>query len=266
MRDARDMAQDAARHGQCMPSCASLRSIFSIRSNCAPILGARRADLIQAWRAGNVVLLTRPAQIHCNPWFLAPALQAGAPAIARVCRPSPTGGTASKCPMSHCCRQLAGNYVIKPTYNDRGRRFVLGKALSPRGQRDQWAGRVSTDRRIFRRGRTCRCRTAELAANRWALTGAATINSPRRRLPRVFCLDPMARAAGGCCRSGGLARLAPPGKDVRLRLPCYLRPVPSDRPGERRGIGGNAASPSVCGMRACPVSSPPLSTQRTMRW
>lgn len=215
--------------------------------------------LIQAWRAGNVVLANAP-----GTGFLESTAILGF--LPRLCERLLGESLALPSIASWWCGERSAlvtllpqlaDYVIKPTYNDRGRRFVpaLGKALSPR-ERDQWAGRVSMRPEDF----SAQAYVPLSHNPSWQPAGgregsAATINS-RAVMLRVFALSD----GPGRWRvlPGGLARLAPPGKDV----------VSMYRGGSSADVwvsgaaSASTANPSVADARALSSALTPLTAQR----
>ncbi|MBL8310510.1 MAG: circularly permuted type 2 ATP-grasp protein [Burkholderiales bacterium] len=172
--------------------------------------------LVQAWRAGNVVLANAP-----GTGFLESTAIFGF--LPRLCErllgesltlPSIASWWCGERSALYTLLPQIADYVIKPTYNDRGRRFVpaLGHGLTAR-EREQWVGRISMRPEDFSAQAY-----VPLAHNpSWQAApargdgGAAAIAS-RAVMLRVFALSD----GPGRWRvlPGGLARLAPPGKDV----------------------------------------------------
>ena len=174
--------------------------------------------LIQAYRAGNVVLANAP-----GTGFLESAAILGF--LPKICKAVMGETLAIPSIASWWCGERSAlrtlmpqlnDYVLKPTFNDRGRRFVpaIGKSLSVR-EREQWTGRIALHPEDF---------SAQaflpLAHNpSWQGINAASPNSPitppiasRAAMVRVFALS----NGPGQWRvmPGGLARIAPEGRDV----------------------------------------------------
>ena len=174
--------------------------------------------LIQAYRAGNVVLANAP-----GTGFLESAAILGF--LPKICKAVMGETLAIPSIASWWCGERSAlrtlmpqlnDYVLKPTFNDRGRRFVpaIGKSMSPR-EREQWVGRIALHPEDF---------SAQaflpLAHNpSWQGVRATTPTSPnaspihsRAAMVRVFALS----NGPGQWRvmPGGLARIAPEGRDV----------------------------------------------------
>ena len=171
--------------------------------------------LLQAYRAGNVVLANAP-----GTGFLESAAILGF--LPKICRAIMGEPLAIPSIASWWCGERSAlrtlmpqlnDYVLKPTFNDRARRFVpaIGKSLSPR-EREQWAGRIALHPEDF---------SAQaflpLAHNpSWqGLSAASSAASPiasRAAMVRVFALS---NGPGQWhVMPGGLARIAPEGRDV----------------------------------------------------
>lgn len=175
--------------------------------------------LLQAYRAGNVVLANAP-----GTGFLESAAILGF--LPKICKAVLGETLAIPSIASWWCGERSAlrtlmpqlnDYVLKPTFNDRARRFVpaIGKSLSPR-EREQWTGRIAMHPEDF---------SAQaflpLAHNpSWqgmnpsgptASTDVSPIAS-RAAMVRVFALS----NGPGQWRvmPGGLARIAPEGRDV----------------------------------------------------
>ncbi len=167
--------------------------------------------LMQAWRAGNVVLANAP-----GTGFLESTAILGF--LPKLCESLLGETLAIPSIASWWCGEKAalralmpqlGDYVLKPTFNDRGRRFVpaIGKALSAR-EREQWAGRIALRPEDF-------AAQAFLPLSHtpsWQGAGASPPIASRAAMVRVFALS------NGPGRwhvmPGGLARIAPEGRDV----------------------------------------------------
>ena len=174
--------------------------------------------MLQAYRAGNVVLANAP-----GTGFLESAAILGF--LPKICKAVMGQTLAIPSIASWWCGERSAlrtlmpqlkDYVLKPTFNDRGRRFVpaIGKSLSLR-ERELWTGRIALHPEDF---------SAQaflpLAHNpSWqgvrADTTASPIASPvssRAAMVRVFAVS------NGPGRwhvmPGGLARIAPEGRDV----------------------------------------------------
>ncbi len=174
--------------------------------------------LLQAYRAGNVVLANAP-----GTGFLESAAILGF--LPKICKAVMGQTLAIPSIASWWCGERSAlrtlmpqlnDYVLKPTFNDRGRRFVpaIGKSLSAR-EREQWTGRIALHPEDF---------SAQaflpLAHNpSWQGIRAATVTSPvaspiasRAAMVRVFALS---NGSGQWhVMPGGLARIAPEGRDV----------------------------------------------------
>ena len=102
-----------------------------------------------------------------------------------------------------------GDYVLKPTFNDRGRRFVpaIGKSLRPQANVSMGGSHRVAARGPLRRRPFCRYRT------RQAGRGASVAADCPRGPPWYGCLPCRTAPAAGT-NARGLARIAPEGKDV----------------------------------------------------
>ena len=167
--------------------------------------------LMQAWRAGNVVLANAP-----GTGFLESTAILGF--LPKLCESLLGETLAIPSIASWWCGEKAalrtlmpqlGDYVLKPTFNDRGRRFVpaIGKSLSAR-EREQWAGRIALRPEDF-------AAQAFLPLSHTPSWQGAQSSPPiasRAAMVRVFAVS------NGPGRwhvmPGGLARIAPEGKDV----------------------------------------------------
>ena len=171
--------------------------------------------LLQAYRAGNVVLANAP-----GTGFLESAAILGF--LPKICKAVMGQTLAIPSIASWWCGERSAlrtlmpqlnDYVLKPTFNDRGRRFVpaIGKSLSVR-EREQWTGRIALHPEDF---------SAQaflpLAHNpSWQGLGAASPTAgpiaSRAAMVRVFAVS---NGPGQWhVMSGGLARIAPEGRDV----------------------------------------------------
>ncbi len=177
--------------------------------------------LLQAYRAGNVVLANAP-----GTGFLESAAILGF--LPKICKAVMGQTLAIPSIASWWCGERSAlrtlmpqlnDYVLKPTFNDRARRFVpaIGKSLSTR-EREQWTGRIALHPEDF---------SAQaflpLAHNpSWQGIHAATATSAtspisppissRAAMVRVFALS---NGPGQWhVMPGGLARIAPEGRDV----------------------------------------------------
>ena len=174
--------------------------------------------LLQAYRAGNVVLANAP-----GTGFLESAAILGF--LPKICKAVMGQTLAIPSIASWWCGERSAlrtlmpqlnDYVLKPTFNDRGRRFVpaIGKSLSAR-EREQWTGRIALHPEDF---------SAQaflpLAHNpSWQGLGTATSASAsaspiasRAAMVRVFAVS---NGPGQWhVMPGGLARIAPEGRDV----------------------------------------------------
>ncbi len=177
--------------------------------------------MLQAYRAGNVVLANAP-----GTGFLESAAIFGF--LPKICKAVMGQTLAIPSIASWWCGERSAlrtlmpqlsDYVLKPTFNDPGRRFVpaIGKSLSPR-EREQWTGRIALHPEDF---------SAQaflpLAHNpSWQGVRAATPTAPtsaiaspiasRAAMVRVFAVS---NGPGQWhVMPGGLARIAPEGRDV----------------------------------------------------
>jgi uncharacterized circularly permuted ATP-grasp superfamily protein/uncharacterized alpha-E superfamily protein len=177
--------------------------------------------MLQAYRAGNVVLANAP-----GTGFLESAAILGF--LPKICKAVMGQTLAIPSIASWWCGERSAlrtlmpqlnDYVLKPTFNDRGRRFVpaIGKSLSSR-EREQWTGRIALHPEDF---------SAQaflpLAHNpSWQGIRAAASTSPtspiaspiasRAAMVRVFAVS---NGPGQWhVMPGGLARIAPEGRDV----------------------------------------------------
>ena len=174
--------------------------------------------MLQAYRAGNVVLANAP-----GTGFLESAAILGF--LPKICKAVMGQTLAIPSIASWWCGERSAlrtlmpqlsDYVLKPTFNDPGRRFVpaIGKSLSPR-EREQWTGRIALH------PEDCSAQAfLPLAHNpSWQGVHATAATSPaaspiasRAAMVRVFALS---NGPGQWhVMPGGLARIAPEGRDV----------------------------------------------------
>ncbi len=170
--------------------------------------------LMQAYRAGNVVLANAP-----GTGFLESAAILGF--LPKICQALLGAPLAIPSIASWWCGERSAlrtlipqlsDYVLKPTFNDRGRRFVpaIGKSLSAR-EREQWTGKIAL-------------RPEEFSAQKflplshtpsWQGLNATPATPPiasSAAMIRVFALS---NGPGHWhVMPGGLARIAPAGRDV----------------------------------------------------
>ena len=167
--------------------------------------------LMQAYRAGNVVLANAPGS-----GFLESAAILGF--LPKICRallgePLAIPSIASWwCGERSTLRTLIpqlSDYVLKPTFNDRGRRFVpaIGKALSAR-EREQWTGKIAQHPEDF----SAQAFLPLSHTPSWQGVSATPPISSSAAMVRVFALSD--GAGKWQVMPGGLARIAPPGRDV----------------------------------------------------
>lgn len=168
--------------------------------------------LMQAYRAGNVVLANAPG----TSFLESTAVLAFLPRLCQamlgetIAMPSiPSWWCGERAAMRSILPQLA-DHVIKPTYNDKPRRFVpmMGKHLSQR-EREQWVGRIAMQPEHF----TAQAYLPLAYAPSWQ--GAGMPEQPiasRATMIRVFALSD--GAGKWNVVPGGLARIAPAGKDI----------------------------------------------------
>jgi uncharacterized circularly permuted ATP-grasp superfamily protein/uncharacterized alpha-E superfamily protein len=171
--------------------------------------------LLQAYRAGNVVLANAPG----SSFLESTAVLAFLPKISetlhgeKLAIPSiASWWCGEKSAMRAMLPQLA-KYVLKPTYNDKGRRFVpaMGKSLSPK-EIEQWTGRIATHPEDF----TAQAYLPLSHAPSWqglheSKESGAAIGS-RATMIRVFALSD--GAGKWRVLPGGLARIAPEGREI----------------------------------------------------
>ncbi len=173
--------------------------------------------LMQAYRAGNVVLANAP-----GTGFLESAAILGF--LPKICKALLGESLAIPSIASWWCGERSAlrtlipqlsEYVLKPTFNDRGRRFVpaIGKSLSAR-EREQWTGKIALRPEDF----SAQAFLPLSHTPSWQGLGEASPTQPARPIAssaamiRVFA---MSNGPGQWhVMPGGLARIAPAGKDV----------------------------------------------------
>ncbi|TAG02782.1 MAG: A circularly permuted ATPgrasp family protein [Betaproteobacteria bacterium] len=171
--------------------------------------------LMQAYRAGNVVLANAPG----SSFLESTAVLAFLPKICeklygeKLMMPSiASWWCGEKSAMRSMLPQLA-KYVVKPTYNDKARRFVpvMGKSLSAK-ELEQWTGRIAMHPEDF----TAQAYLPLSHTPSWQgvaedAPSRAAIGS-RAAMLRVFALSD----GQGKWRvlPGGLARIAPEGREI----------------------------------------------------
>ena len=174
--------------------------------------------LMQAYRAGNVVLANAP-----GTGFLESAAILGF--LPKICRsllgqPLAIPSIASwwcgeRSAMRTLMPQLS-DYVLKPTFNDRGRRFVpaIARAFSTR-EREQWTGKIAMRPEDFSAQAFLPLSHTPSWQGLPTNAAAGAPHSPiasRAAMVRVFALS---NGPGKWqVMPGGLARIAPEGRDV----------------------------------------------------
>ena len=173
--------------------------------------------LMQAYRAGNVVLANAP-----GTGFLESAAILGF--LPKICKALLGAPLAIPSIASWWCGERSAlrtlipqlsEYVLKPTFNDRGRRFVpaIGKSLSAR-EREQWTGKIALRPEDFSaQAFLPLSHTPSWQGMRDAMSAQPTqpIASSAAMI-RVFA---MSNGPGQWhVMPGGLARIAAAGKDV----------------------------------------------------
>jgi uncharacterized circularly permuted ATP-grasp superfamily protein/uncharacterized alpha-E superfamily protein len=173
------------------------------------------SGLMQAYRAGNVVLANAPGTSFLESTAVLAFLPKISEAILgeKLAIPSiASWWCGEKTAMRAMLPQLS-KYVLKPTYNDKGRRFVpaLGKSFSPK-EMEQWTGRIARHPEDF----TAQAYLPLSHTPSWEglvadQTPRAAIGS-RALMIRVFALSD----GPGKWRilPGGLARIAPAGREI----------------------------------------------------
>ena len=167
--------------------------------------------LMQAYRSGNVVLANAP-----GTGFLESAAILGF--LPKICRALMGEPLAIPSIASWWCGERStlrtlipqlSDYVLKPTFNDRGRRFVpaIGKALSPR-EREQWTGRIALHPEDF----SAQAFMPLAHTPSWQGLGATPPINSSAAMVRVFAVSD--GPGKWHVMPGGLARIAPPGRDV----------------------------------------------------
>ncbi len=167
--------------------------------------------LIQAYRAGNVVLANAPG----SAWLESSAVLAFLPRIAQALRGEPlllpsiaTWWCGEAAAMSSTLPQLE-SLVVKPTYSDKARRFVpaVGNEMSAR-EREQWQARIKASPENFVTQAYLRLSHTPTFDAR---SDAGMLNS-RAAMVRVYAVSD----GPGRWRvlPGGLARVAPLGKEI----------------------------------------------------
>jgi uncharacterized circularly permuted ATP-grasp superfamily protein/uncharacterized alpha-E superfamily protein len=167
--------------------------------------------LMQAYRAGNVVLANAPG----SAWLESSAVLAFLPKISdalygeAMALPSiATWWCGEQTAMQSMLPQIE-NLVIKPTFSDKPRRFVpvTGPSLSAR-EREQWIKRISEKPNDFvAQAYLPLSHTPTFEAN--ATQGHL---ASRAAMMRVYALSD--GAGKWCVLPGGLARIAPVGKEI----------------------------------------------------
>ena len=170
--------------------------------------------LMQAYRAGNVVLANAP-----GTGFLESAAILGF--LPKICKALLGAPLAIPSIASWWCGERSAlrtlipqlsEYVLKPTFNDRGRRFVpaIGKSLSPR-EREQWTGKIALRPEDF----SAQAFLPLSHTPSWQGLGETPPTLPitsSAAMIRVFALSN--GPSQWHVMPGGLARIAPAGKDV----------------------------------------------------
>ena len=174
--------------------------------------------LMQAYRAGNVVLANAP-----GTGFLESAAILGF--LPKICRALLGQPLAIPSIASWWCGERAAlrtlmpqlsDYVLKPTFNDRGRRFVpaIARAFTTR-EREQWTGKIAMRPEDF--SAQAFLPLSHTPSWQGLATGTAVgaQHAPiasRAAMVRVFALS---NGPGKWhVMPGGLARIAPEGRDV----------------------------------------------------
>ena len=173
--------------------------------------------LMQAYRAGNVVLANAP-----GTGFLESAAILGF--LPKICKALLGAPLAIPSIASWWCGERSAlrtlipqlsEYVLKPTFNDRGRRFVpaIGKSLSAR-EREQWTGKIALRPEDF----SAQAFLPLSHTPSWQGLTEAPATQPAQpfassaAMIRVFA---MSNGPGQWhVMPGGLARIAPAGRDV----------------------------------------------------
>lgn len=167
--------------------------------------------LMQAYRAGNVVLANAP-----GTGFLESTAMLGF--LPKICESLLGESLAIPSLASWWCGEKSalrtlipqlGDYVLKPTFNDRGRRFVpaIGKSLSNR-EREQWTGKIAQRPEEF----SAQAFMPLSHTPSWQGLDATPPIASRAAMVRVFALS---NGPGQWhVMPGGLTRIAPEGRDV----------------------------------------------------
>ncbi len=167
--------------------------------------------LMQAYRSGNVVLANAP-----GTGFLESAAILGF--LPKICKALLGAPLAIPSLASWWCGERSAlrtlipqlsDYVLKPTFNDRGRRFVpaIGKSLSAR-EREQWTGKIALHPEDF----SAQAFLPLAHTPSWQGVGATPPISSSAAMVRVFAVSD--GPGKWHVMPGGLARIAPPGRDV----------------------------------------------------
>jgi uncharacterized alpha-E superfamily protein len=167
--------------------------------------------LMQAYRAGNVVLANPPG----SAWLESSAVLAFLPKISRALYGAPmtlpsiaTWWCGERSAMQSMLPQIE-DLVLKPTYSDKGRRFVpaTGHSMNER-ERSVWRSRIAAKPENFvAQSYLPLSHTPTFEAR---ATGAAL--DSRAAMVRVYALSD--GAGNWCVLPGGLARIAPSGKEI----------------------------------------------------
>ncbi len=167
--------------------------------------------LMQAYRAGNVVLANAPG----TGFLESTAMLGFLPKICEALMGEPLAipsiaswWCGEKSALRTLIPQLT-DYVLKPTFNDRGRRFVpaIGKSLSNR-EREQWTGKIASHPEDF----SAQAFLPLSHTPSWQGLSAAPPIASRAAMVRMFALS---NGPGQWhVMPGGLARIAPEGRDV----------------------------------------------------
>ncbi len=169
--------------------------------------------LMQAFRAGNVVLANAPG----SSWLESSAVLAFLPKISdalygeAMALPSIATWWCGETLALQAMLPQLDQLVVKPTYSDKARRFVPanGKQMSPR-ERAQWAARIaSAPERFVAQSYLPLSRTPTFDAN--AAQMSPFIES-RAAMMRVYAVSDGERRWR--VLPGGLARIAPSGKEI----------------------------------------------------
>jgi uncharacterized circularly permuted ATP-grasp superfamily protein/uncharacterized alpha-E superfamily protein len=168
--------------------------------------------LMQAYRAGNVVLANAPGTSFLESTAILGFLPRLCEALLteKLVMPSiPSWWCGERAAMRAILPQLS-EHVIKPTFNDKPRRFVptMGKHLSAR-EREQWMGRIAMRPEHF----TAQAYLPLAYSPSWQGASSPTLPiASRATMVRVFALSD--GAGNWSVAPGGLARIAPAGRDI----------------------------------------------------